>query len=113
MRWSLATLADNWTVDCAGSWYGAFVLCYSFQGVFGVLFPAATGIMEGANLSGDLADPAYSIPVGTLGAWATSVALYLALVVSFAGAFPAAVLTADTTVMQAGRPPLRSPTTRP
>lgn len=30
---------------------------YNFFTVFSIYFPAATGIMAGANISGDLADP--------------------------------------------------------
>uniref|UniRef100_A0A3P9K0P3 Solute carrier family 12 member 8 n=1 Tax=Oryzias latipes TaxID=8090 RepID=A0A3P9K0P3_ORYLA len=52
----------------------------NFFTVFGVFFPAATGVMSGFNMSSDLQRPEHSIPVGTLAAVFTSWFLYLVFV---------------------------------
>jgi len=61
--WNVDTIKDNiyenYKIGDTGS-------KESFMSVFGVFFTAVTGIVAGANLSGDLKDPAYSIPKGTL-----------------------------------------------
>ncbi|XP_028130937.1 bumetanide-sensitive sodium-(potassium)-chloride cotransporter isoform X2 [Diabrotica virgifera virgifera] len=57
---------------------------YNFFQVFAIFFPSVTGIQAGANISGDLKDPATAIPKGTLLSLLISMFSY-ALFVIFAG----------------------------
>uniref|UniRef100_A0A4W6G8A9 Solute carrier family 12 member 2 n=1 Tax=Lates calcarifer TaxID=8187 RepID=A0A4W6G8A9_LATCA len=54
----------------------------SFFSVFAIFFPAATGILAGANISGDLADPQLAIPRGTLLAILITGIVYLGVAIS-------------------------------
>ncbi|XP_047506433.1 bumetanide-sensitive sodium-(potassium)-chloride cotransporter-like [Pieris napi] len=50
---------------------------HDFFSIFAMYFPAVTGVQAGANICGDLKDPATAIPKGTLIALAISVSSYL------------------------------------
>ncbi|XP_056393273.1 solute carrier family 12 member 2 isoform X2 [Hyla sarda] len=54
----------------------------TFFSVFAIFFPAATGILAGANISGDLADPQLAIPKGTLLAILVTTIVYMGVAVS-------------------------------
>eukprot|EP01128_Nolandella_sp_AFSM9_P006542 TRINITY_DN3397_c0_g1_i1.p1 TRINITY_DN3397_c0_g1~~TRINITY_DN3397_c0_g1_i1.p1 ORF type:complete len:837 (+),score=144.49 TRINITY_DN3397_c0_g1_i1:333-2513(+) len=72
----------------------------TFPIVLGILFPAVTGIMEGANLSGDLEKPQKSIWKGTLIAILISFVLYVFLILTLAGGFTNETLRTDVHIFQ-------------
>uniref|UniRef100_A0A7E4VP44 Solute carrier family 12 member 9 n=1 Tax=Panagrellus redivivus TaxID=6233 RepID=A0A7E4VP44_PANRE len=53
---------------------------YNFFSVFSIYFPAATGIMAGANISGDLKNPASAIPKGTIIAITLTTIVYISFI---------------------------------
>lgn len=71
---------DGWT---NGNMMDNFMLSGdvgNFFHTFSVFFPAVTGIMAGANISGSLKDPSKNIPDGTLAACGFSTAVYILMV---------------------------------
>jgi len=74
-------------------------LC-NFGIVFAILFPAVTGIMEGANLSGDLKNPNRDISRGTLAAIFAAISTYVILIFAIAGGFPRETLRTNMSVIE-------------
>ncbi len=72
----------------------------NFWTVFAVFFPAVTGIMAGVNMSGDLKDPAKSIPKGTFLAVGVGYVIYMVVPFFFAFRADATTLVSDNMIMQ-------------
>lgn len=53
--------------------------------MFALFFPAVTGIMAGANMSGDLKDPAKAIPTGTIWSVLVTALIYGVMAILLAG----------------------------
>ncbi|MBU1039896.1 MAG: amino acid permease [Proteobacteria bacterium] len=77
---SLQTLTANASAGYVGG--------ESFFSMFALFFPAVTGIMAGANMSGDLRDPARAIPSGTFAAIGFTAVVYILMILLLAAANP-------------------------
>ncbi|HET9948887.1 MAG TPA: hypothetical protein VFQ22_08195 [Longimicrobiales bacterium] len=70
-----------------------------FMLVFAIVFPAFTGMTAGVGLSGDLANPRRSIPLGILSATLVGMIIYVGIVVKLAVSADHPTLAADQLVM--------------
>ena len=71
----------------------------TFWNAFAIFFPAVTGIAVGVGMSGDLRDPARSIPLGTLSAIGITCLVYLASALWLASHASPADLSTDNMIM--------------
>ncbi|UKZ46266.1 hypothetical protein TrVGV298_000467 [Trichoderma virens] len=80
---SVDTLIGNFVPRVSEGSYGGI---RTFRDLFGVLFPATSGIFAGASMSGDLRNPSKAIPIGTLWATLTTFIAYFTVILSMAAA---------------------------
>jgi len=92
-NFSSERFAANWAAAGADSLPGVPVL--PFWALFAIYFPAVTGIDAGINMSGDLEDPARSIPKGTLAAVGVGFLVYLGQMLLGGGAYQRAAMASD------------------
>lgn len=81
------------------NWAPQYAVNESFVTMFALFFPAATGIMAGANMSGDLRNPGRSIPSGTLAAILVTGIVYLGMAVLLGMSTPRAELLGNPMVV--------------
>ena len=84
-------LTSNWNARYEGD--------ESLYTMFALFFPAVTGIMAGANMSGDLRDPSKSIPRGTIAAVLVTAVVYLSQAVLMGGSSSHQALVDDNLVI--------------
>ncbi|KAK5993653.1 Vacuolar cation-chloride cotransporter 1 [Cladobotryum mycophilum] len=93
---SVDTLVSNFLPHTTSSSYRGME---TFRDLFGILFPATSGIFAGASMSGDLRDPSKSIPVGTLWATLTTFIIYFVVIISLAASTTHESLLANNNVI--------------
>jgi amino acid transporter len=99
LSFALGAAGDFSTARLAANVSPSYSSGESFVTMFALFFPAATGIMAGANMSGDLKDPGKSLPVGTFAAIAVTAIVYLGLMVMLGGSVERAQLVDDAFIM--------------
>ncbi len=72
----------------------------SLSTIFALFFPAVTGIMAGANMSGDLKDPGRMIPRGTLAAIGVTAVVYLVMACLLGGSCARGALVGNNLVLR-------------
>ncbi|KAL2916318.1 hypothetical protein HK105_204074 [Polyrhizophydium stewartii] len=92
-----AVLASNMWPEFSTSDDGTSQTMFS---IFSLIFPACSGILTGASMSGDLRSPGRSIPAGTLGAQLFTYSLYVILAVAMAASIDRETLKVNMNVMQ-------------
>ncbi len=94
---SLATLRSNLFPHSSGAEFNGFG---TFRDLFGILFPATSGIFAGASMSGDLRNPSKAIPVGTLWAMLSTLIAYLLVILSLASSTTHASFLLNANIIQ-------------
>lgn len=82
------------------SWAPGWDAANNLQVVTALVFTSTCGVLEGANLSGDLKNPARSLPKGTLFAQLTAFTVYITFALLLAGCFDRDTLRCDYYVLQ-------------
>lgn len=90
--WSGKTFKENLWPSFSKDYSQSNGPCQNYLTVFGVLFNGVTGIMAGANISGDLKKPGYAIPFGTLAASIFTFIIYILLVIFTSATCPRSLL---------------------
>lgn len=85
-HWDSSLLFQNWSRPAESA---------PFWVLFAIFFPAVTGFTQGVSMSGDLKDPAKSLPLGTFVAVGLSILVYVLTAVFFAANKPLVTLQDD------------------
>jgi potassium/chloride transporter 9 len=94
---SFATLRSNILPHSSGPKFRGME---TFRELFGILFPATSGIFAGASMSGDLRNPSKSIPSGTLWAMLSTLVAYSLVILSMASSISRRSLLRDANIIQ-------------
>ena len=92
--------AGGWNAITTPTWQPLYTGGVTFWQVFAIFFPAVTGITVGASMSGDLKDPAKSIPRGTIGAIAITSIIYVTTIIWLSMHATPQELVSNTLIMQ-------------